>query len=201
VGVGDVVGESPSEVERFHATSGRVTGVIGLVVIGVVVLLPVLDSDVRHPLWLWPACGLAAVLLWCAMLRPRVWVEPGRLVLRNMLDTVRVPLAAVGQVSVRQFLAVAVGERRYVGTGVSRSRRQGFRDDRNKSGQPEDLSYGAWVENRLWELTDTARRDAGLKAGSEEQAALAQDVRREPAWPEIALIALFAVLLVLAVAL
>jgi len=199
--VGDVVGEGGSEVERFHATSGRVTGVIGLVVVGVVVLLPVVDRDLDRPLWVWPACGLAAVLLWCALLRPTVWVEGDRLVLRNMLDTVRLPLAGVEQVSVRQFVAVRLGEKRYVGTGVSRSRRQGLRDDRKAGQGAEDLSYGAWVENRLWELTDAARRDRGIRPAGAEQAALAEEVRRQPAWAEISLLALFGVALVLAIVL
>jgi len=187
--VGDVVGEGTSRVERFHPTNGRVTGILGLLAVAVLVLLPVVDRDVDYPLWAWPAFGLAAVLLWAAMLRPAVRVEGERLVMRNMLDTVEVPLAGIDTVSVRQFVVVRIGDKRYVGTGVSRTRRQGFRDDRKPAGEVTDLSYGGWVENRLWELTDTARRDRGIRPASEEQGALAAEVRRQPAWLEIGLLA------------
>ena len=76
---------------------------------------------------------LAAVLAWASMLRPALWATPDHLVMRNMLETVHVPLAAIEQLAVRQVLAVRAGDRRYVSTVVGRPLRKAMRPGRSGS--------------------------------------------------------------------
>ena len=49
------------------------------------------------------------------------------LVLRNMLSTIYIPLAAIEEVAVRQVLAVRAGDKRYVCAGVGRTLRQAMK--------------------------------------------------------------------------
>lgn len=188
--------------ERFTVWSGRITGIVGLVAVGVAVLFGVTGVGAPYDPVVYPVCGLVAVLLWVMLLRPSAAIEGDRLVLRAALSTVRVPLAAIDQVVVRQFLAVRAGERRFSTTGVSRSRRQGMRDDRlGADAGITDRSYGGFVEARIERLAEEARKLQGVELYSDEQDALAAEVRREPAWIEIGLLVLFgAALLVTLVA-
>lgn len=117
------------DVERF-AGSGRVTGVIGLVVAAGIVALGVMDPG-EIPLPVVAGAVLAAVLIWSTMLKPRVFVAAGDLVLRNMLETIRIPLAAIEDLAVRQVLVVRVGEKRFVSPGVGRSVRQAISESRS----------------------------------------------------------------------
>lgn len=184
--------------ERFTVWTSRIMGGVGMAVVVVAVLYGVSGiGDPYHPV-VYAVCGLIGVVLWVMMLRPSVSVEDEGLVLRNGLNTVRIPLAAIEQVAVRQWLAVRLGdERRFTNPGVGRSRRQAFADER-KGDEAEltDLSYGAFVERRIRKLAEEARDRQGVGLFSDEQEALAKAVRREPAWIEIGLL----VVLVLAVA-
>ena len=58
------------------------------------------------------------------------------------------------------------------------------------------MPYADFVENRIYELVDDARTAAGVRAGSKEQLALPDAVRRERAWLPIGLIAAAVVVLV-----
>ena len=183
-------------VERFHPTSGRVTVVLVLLLAGVVVVVGVADpGSVAAPVI--AGAVLAAVLAWASMLRPALWATPEHLVMRNMLETVQVPLAAVEQLAVRQVLAVRAGEKRYVSTVVGRPWRKAVRSGRSghsahtaapAAGEaPAGLPYADFVEQRLHQLMEQAREAAGVRSLSDEQAALAAGVRREPAWLPIGL--------------
>jgi hypothetical protein len=132
------------------------------------------------------------------MLRPSVTAEGDRLVLRNMFDTVSIPLAAIEKVVVRQFLAVAVGGRRYTNSAVGRSMRDIRRDDKRTVDAP-DLSPGGLVESRIRRLAENQRASQGIAEFSDEQVALAEDVRRDWAWPEIGLLAAFGLALVVTI--
>ena len=57
------------------------------------------------------------------------------------------------------------------------------------------MPYADFVEHRLHELVDGARTAAGVRAGSPEQLALPDAVRREPAWLPIGLFVAAAVVL------
>ncbi|WP_457205999.1 hypothetical protein [Nocardioides sp. P5_C9_2] len=172
-------------VEQFHATSGRVTAVLVLVLAGVVVIVGVADPG-SVSVAIVAGAVLSAVLAWASMLRPALWVSGDHLVMRNMLETVHVPLAAIEQLAVRQVLAVRAGDRRYVSTVVGRPWRRAVRTRRTQDapaegGVPGNPSYADFVEERLHLLMEQARTAAGVRSLSDEQAALAAGVRREPA--------------------
>jgi hypothetical protein len=181
--------------ERFHATSGRLTGALTIVVAGAIVLIGFVERSEGFPDWVIAASVLAAVLAWAVMLRPGLWVADGILVMRNMLETVHVPLAAIEEMAVRQVLAVRAGDRRYVSTVIGRSWRRSAGLTRRRPAPddgrtPTDLPYADFAEERLRRLVDDARSVAGVRPGSTEQLALASAVRREPAWLPIVLVAL-----------
>ncbi len=225
----------PDRDEDFRPTSGRVVGSLGLAVLvglgGADLLRGPLGGVVALPGWAWPLLVLLATLVWAAVLRPRVWVGQGDLVLRTMLETVRVPLAAVESLAVRQVLVVAAGGRRYACPALGQTRRTLVRAQRPGSAggagggggigalfgvrswgsgdpAPDDqvaaraheralgVDYPRYVESRLVDLTQRARLEARVRPGSAEQADLAAGVRRQPAWPEIALLAVSALALV-----
>lgn len=182
------------EHEWFTPTSGRVTGVLALLV---VVML--LASAVRHPGEPYaPTLGFGAafagVLVWAALLRPKLAVTDRTLVLRNMLETVRVPLAAVEQVAVRQVLAVRAGGKRYVSPAVGHSLRRVVHSDVPGAKPPGAdigrdsvaMPYAEFVASRIRQRCADARAQQGVEDGSDEQFALAADVRRHPAYAEIA---------------
>lgn len=183
-------------IERFRPTSGRVTGVLALVVGGVVAVLGIVEG---FPAPVVAGAVLVAVLAWAAMLKPRVLVADRRLVLRNMLETTSIPLAAIEELAVRQVLAVRVGEKRYVSPAVGRSWRNTLKSSKRPAPGEEtgaarkDPAYADVVEARIRQLVDDDRAMRGIKRYSPEADALAAEVRRTPAWLEIALVGLAAV--------
>ena len=154
----------------------------------------------RVPLYVPAAALFAGVVLYTSTVRPRVWVQGHELVLRNMLNTIRIPLAAVEELAVQQLLAVRAGGKRYVCAGVGRSMRQamkgssvqkaraqmgGLRGELSAVREP-GMHYGDFVEIRLQELVNEDRARRGIGRFSAEADELAKQVRREWAWPEIA---------------
>ena len=119
----------------------------------------------------------------------------------NLFETVRLPLAAVESVVVRQVLAVRVGDKRYVSPAVGRTFRQALkkpRSTRELAMTPvpgeglvaeEGMSYADYVEDRLREMVAGARSRRRVKIGSPEQAALAADVVRRPALVQLGAVA------------
>lgn len=174
---------SDEAVERFRPTSGRVLGLVALALAAFVVVIGLVDRTHGFPLPVVLGAVVFAILVWSSMLRPRVWATREHLVMRNMLDTAWVPLAAIEQVVVRQVLAVRAGERRFVSPAIGRSWRQTLKS--NKSTATALESYPVFVEERISRLADDARAQQGIRRFSDEQVALASAVRREPAWPEI----------------
>ena len=189
------------EVERFTVWGGRIIGGIGLAVIAVVLVFGVVGSTAPYHPAAYPICGLVALAIWVMLIRPAVSVAEGRLLLRNPVSTVSIPLASIEHLVVRQWLAVRAGTQRFNNAGIGRSYRQGLRDDRRGAvtgAEIATLSYGAVVEHRLQKLAEEARLREGVELYSDEQVALADDVRREWAWPEIGLLAVLVVALVVA---
>ena len=191
-----------SKAERFHATSGRVTGWMTVVVAAVVALTGAFYVDDGFPLWLVAAAVLAAVLAWAAMLRPALWVHEEVIVMRNMLETIHIRLVAVEELAVRQVLAVRAADRRWVSTAIGRSLRKTMSSGRRPAGGLDgkaatSVKYVDFVEERLHRLIDEARRAAGIRPGSPEQLALPDAVRRERAWVPIGLIAVASAALLL----
>jgi hypothetical protein len=191
---------SEEPVERFRPTSGRIIGVVALLIAASVLVIGLVDRDHGFPLPVMAAAVVAGIVVWAAMLRPRVWVTGEDLVMRNMLHSVWIPLAAIEQVAVRQVLAVSAGDRRFVSPAIGRSWRQAARSvGSRKDAAALAQSYPDFVEERIAQLAEAARAQAGVRLLSDEQLALASGVRRAWAWPEV--VALAAAGLVLVVSL
>lgn len=184
-------------VEEFRPTSGRVQGVIAVTAAAALAAIGLRDLDSGFPAPLVAACLLLGVLAWASMLRPRVWATADDLVMRNMLHTVTIPLAAIRSVVVRQVLAVGVGEGRYVSPAIGQSARATARGDQAGVKKSPTESYPVFVEERIVQLADTARSALGVEKHSAEQIALAEGVRRSWAWPEIVALGACAIALVL----
>jgi hypothetical protein len=174
-------------VEDFRPSSGRITGVLGVLICVGIVVLGVAESDRGFPPAVVWAALFGAVLFWSASLRPRVRATESELRLRNMLTTVAVPLAAIEQIVVRQVLSVRAGDRRYISPAVGKSWRQVLKSSRGRD-PGADASYPTFVEERLHKLAEDARAREGIALMSDEQLERAQGVRREWAWPEIVLL-------------
>ena len=186
-------------VEEFHPTSGRAQGVIAVTAAAGLVAIGLRDVDSGFPAPLIAVCVLLGVLAWASMLRPRVWATADDLVMRNMLHTVRIPLAAIQTVVVRQVLAVGVAKGRYVSPAIGQSARATARADKADAKKSATESYQVFVEERIVQLADNARSEAGVEKFSDEQVALAAGVRRSWAWPEIAALGAGVLALVLTV--
>ena len=186
-------------VERFQPTSGRFSGWAAVLLSAAVVVAMVAYLDDGFPAWVGGVGLLVGVLSWAAMLRPALWVTEEHLVMRNLAETVQIRLAAVEELVVSQVLAVRADDRRLVSTVLGRTWRKSMMSRRAPSSQDgphEGMRYVDWAEHRLRELVDAARDRAGVTAGSEEQRAMPDAVRREPALLPLALIAVAAVLMV-----
>ena len=209
--------ESAEEaVERFVPTGGRITGVVGLVMAAGVIVLWLVDRD-NVPAPVAAGALVGGVLVWASLLRPRVSASRETLFLRNMLETIHIPLAAVDELMVRQVLSVRVGEKKYVCPAVGRKLRTVMRAPRaapllspnmpedlqvdiGPSSEPDrpatDIDYADHVEDRLHDLVAEARERHGIRRYSDDAEALGRDVRRAPAWPEIVALVVSAGLLV-----
>lgn len=198
---------SETVVERFPPTSGRFSGILGLLTAVVVLVAAVWAGLEGTALGVAIVAVLGAVLVWIALLRPQVSVTESDLVLRGMLHTDRIPLAAIEKVVITQVLAVAAGGRRFVSPAIGHSVResakrrrlggleqQGF-DDLARAATPRSGGRGAvqeYVESRIVHLAEEERARHGVPRGSAEQRALAAGIRRTWAWPEIGGIAVLA---------
>lgn len=181
------------ETEVFRPTSGRVSGALAMLVAGLVVAVAVLDGEGGFGPRIATAAVLGGTLAWASMLRPRVLLGGDQLVLRNMVETVRIPLAAVEELVVRQVLAVRAGDRRYVSPAVGRPLRKVVRNkpvQHDPARPPTEVPYADYVEQRIRRRAEDARSAAGVRRGSTDQVALAAGVRREPAVLPIALLVL-----------
>jgi len=201
--------------ETFRSSGAVVVGGITVVVSLVLAVLAALHPSAGAPDWISAGLFLFAVLVYLAQVRPAVVLRDAHLVLRNMVGSVHVPLAAVKDVRVRQFLSVEVGRRTYDCAAVGRTRRQIAKDARHTRGTtpaswqpgdstgswqpssaaPAELSYGRFIETKILQRATAARVDRGIEHRSEEQDALADDVRTVWAWPEIALLSVAVLLL------
>jgi hypothetical protein len=182
--------ESDAVVEKFPPTSGRFSGILGLVTAGVVLTLAVAAWDPGVPLGVALGALLGALLAWASLLRPALWVTRRDLVLRSMFHTDRVPLAAIDKVVVTQVLAVSAGGKRYVSPTIGYTARQTVKARINTQAGPDKApsalnTHQVFVEERLNHLAQDARDRLGITRGSPEQQALAADVRRTYAWPEL----------------
>jgi hypothetical protein len=210
------------EVQTFRATSGRVTGVIGLGLSATVAVLFVVTEppSVAVPGVL--GCAFFGVLVWAAMLRPGVSATADELRLRNFAEDVTIPLASIDTVAVRRYLVVRSGGVKYICPAVGRSLRKTVRAEMKWQGnaqllapglQPGDIGapvkteaknaetvdYADFVETQIAHLAQVDRARRGIEARSEEEYELGSQVVRRRAWREIGVLVALAVAFVVAV--
>ena len=184
-----------TQAERFVATGGRLPAMGGFAILALVTWLSATGSEGGFG---WPGVVISAglaVVLWATLLRPAVWASAEHLTLRGLVDTVRIPLAAIDAVAVRQFLVVASGERQWTCSAISRSGRQlriaqqradtsyaagevatagmigtdkAAAATERRSQTIEKNDYGTFVEERILSLADNARARSGIRKGSPE---------------------------------
>jgi hypothetical protein len=182
-------------IEKFQPTNGRVVGVLGLVAVLALMTLGAIDG---YPVWAVGLLAVVAVMTWAAVLRPGVRIVGDDLELRNMFVTQSVPLGAIEEVAVRRVLAIRAGDRRFVSPAISRSLRQTLRP---KKGDQPVPAYPDFVEGRIRAAAADHRDRVGIRARSDEQDALAHDVRSDPAWPELGALAVAVLILLVGVVL
>jgi hypothetical protein len=198
-----------SVIESFAPTTGRVLGVITLV-IGAVVFVDILVE------WrTWPGLTAAATVLavatfvWLALVRPSVVAYPDVVVIRNVLSDVHVPWHLVESIAIAPVLTVVADGRSYrssaiaVSGGDRRALRRaqraaldaatqrvpaGAADLVNRPTTPADLGPSQYIVTRLNMLAEKHAEDSKRHAR----------VERRWRWPELAFIAVMAALAVLA---
>ena len=198
--------KTPAPIEKFKPTNGFIIGYAGLVMCAFAVVYAAVSVHTLAGLRVALGFALGGLVAWLSLLRPRAAVYPGVLRLRNSLLDVEVPLALIDDVTVRQTLNVWVGERRYVCVGIGRSRRRMFKSRRpgitallgmerlhsyaEEANRPATdqtgMLYETYVVTRIEELVEEARKQL---AGEPPQG----QVRRLPAWLEIAALAVLTI--------
>jgi hypothetical protein len=163
--------------EKFPPTSGRVMGIVAVLLCATVLVYAVVDKEGGFEAPVAWGAAFGGILSYAALLRPGVRVESDALVMRNMVDTNLVPLAAIEEVAVRQVLAVRTDEKRYVSPAIGTSFLRTIRPRVGRDGMPE-LTYPDYVRERILNLADGARR----RTGSADH----PPARRLWAWPELA---------------
>lgn len=197
--------------ERLPRSGTRLWSVAGYAVALALLVGTLVDGLGRTDLLGASLALLAAGLTTVVYVRPAVELDGDDLHLRRMLSTVTIPLAAVEKAVVSRFLAVFAGERRYVSTTVQRTLRAvvgarsggGAGPSRAAAGEAAGEAVGPageadLVEQRIAQAAEDARRRQGIAQLSDEQLALAAQVRRSWSWPAVAAVAVPGVLVVLA---
>jgi hypothetical protein len=196
------------KVQTFRVTSGRVTGVIGLVMCVTVAVLFVLTEPPAAAVAGGLGCGFVAVLSWAALLRPRVAATAEELWMWTLLQKVAIPLASIDTVLVRRYLVVRAGGVKYICPAIGRSLRQTARTEMKWQGSSQmlapgmqinderiaaqtdvkdtkELAYADFVETEIVRLADADRLRRGIEPRSEEEYELGAQVRRQWARLEI----------------
>jgi len=185
--------------DTFRSSGAVVFGGITVISAFGLAVLAAIHPNAGAPGWISAALVLLALVVYVAQVRPAVVLEESDLVLRNMLESVHVPWPVVGEVRVRQFLTVEVGDRSYDCAAVGRSRRQVRRDNREiVANNPAEQSFGRFVETKIRNRAAEARRRRTPEAVP-EHLAMDDGVRRVRAWPEIVLLVASMVALVVTI--
>ncbi|MBA2464732.1 MAG: hypothetical protein H0V42_07140 [Nocardioidaceae bacterium] len=197
----------PRPVERFKPTSGIFTGYAGvalvLLTVGYVAYTVHTVTGLRIAL----AAVFFGLIVWVTQLRPRATVYPQHLVLKNSVRDAHVPLDAIDEISLGQTLNVWVGDQRYVCIGIGNSIRAEIKSHRKReqtvgssrlteltlraeraNNDERAMSYQTFVETRLEELVDAAKRQRGPKV---EVSTVAEPGYRI-AWVEVAALVVIA---------
>jgi hypothetical protein len=206
--------EQPTaEITRFRATNGRAMGVLGLALCALVAGVLIATEPPQGAIPGVLACLFAAGLVWMALLRPSVAATETDLYMRNLFESVRIPLASVDTVLVRRYLLVRSGGRKYICPAISRPLRKTVRNEMKWGGQQlmgpgvpaerlgalqtdvkdqPDLAYPDFVEQRIASLAANDRVRRGIEERSEEEYELGSEVVRRIAWVELGALAVLA---------
>lgn len=191
------------QIQHFPPSSGRWTGGLGIVLALAVAGVAVTEIGTGWGRATLVGALLAAVVLYAAMLRPRVSLTQDALVLRGMTDTVHLPLVSIEELVVRQLLVVRAGDRRFTNSGLGRSWRTLARTPAARSGERIEIHDGIapvdFAEERIRQALDDARRVSGVKPWRDQPDETLPPVRRERAWWLVALMGVLAVLFVVLV--
>ena len=182
--------------EWFHSTSGRYVGTAGLVAALAVSVLVLFDVRGSHTVTYVAGALLTALACWAVLLRPRVGLTADTLVLRLVLRTAFVPLAAIESIGVSQVLAVRAGGRRFVSAAIGKPLRRAVMEAHGATPRPKgddaqgrSMPYVDFVEDRIRDRRAEvmrARLAAAERAGEDAAPDDPGPVRVEPAGPEIA---------------
>ena len=194
------------EVQNFRVTSGRVTGVIGLVMCVVVAAIFVVTE---HPAVAVPGvlgCAFVGVLTWASLLRPRIAATAEDLWMWTLFEKVAIPLASIDTVLVRRYLVVRAGGVKYICPAIGRSLRPTARTEMKWQGSSQlltpgmradampaqtdvkkapELAYADFVETEIVRLANADRLRRGIEPRSEEEYELGAQARRQWAWLEL----------------
>jgi len=206
------------EVQRFRPTNGRATGYLGLGLCTLGAVLCATSGSTRLAVSGAIGCALAAVLVWAAMLRPKVTASTSELQMRTMFEDVTIPLASIDTVVVRRYLLVRSGGNKYICPAISRSLRKTVRAEMKAGGSQQmlapgvttggrdrtgslqtdvkgqyDIDYPDFVEQQIVRLAGDDRARRGIEPRSEEEYDLGGEVERRTAWLEIVVLALLGV--------
>ena len=179
-------------LEKYRSGGGQVSGMVGLLATALVAVLVLVD----YPSGGWKillGCAFVGLGVWAALLRPVVVLSGERVLLRGIASEVSIPLAAVEGVVVSQFVVVRAGASSWSCPGVGRNRRQIRRlAGAPTSPDPTDVYTGRVANQmvaRLEQRAEDERAKLGIALMSDEQVALADDVRRVWSWPLLAALA------------
>ncbi|WP_310964459.1 hypothetical protein [Nocardioides terrisoli] len=171
-------------------TSGSVSGWLGECIVVIVIIMAVTGGGGLPMARVVIGALLVAVLIWAFLLRSRVVLRDDGILLRNVFSDTSVPYGLVDRVTVRSVTHVFVGERRYVGVGVGRSRRAMTRQTPTRGTEPDTPRTrlaGSDLPDFLEQQVAVRLKDATPGEGV---------VRRRWAWPEIAVTGVLAVVFV-----
>jgi hypothetical protein len=183
---GAIVKGAVVEVEKFHSSGSRILGVIGIV-LAFALAAGLADGGISgNDGLVLCVVGFFAVLVWSAMVRPQLRLAGDRLLVRDMFSSYSFLLAAVEAVEARQVVVVRAGGRKFISAAVSKSLYQVLKDNRGVA--RDEKAYPNFVENRIRSRADDERAKLGAAQGE-----VPLDLRRKRAWPEIALLVVFAV--------
>jgi hypothetical protein len=162
--------KSPKNTREFNfpPNNGVLTGVIAIVLGIAGLVLAWMSTRTIVGARLGIGSALLIVVAYAFLLRPRIKVSDGVLLLVNPLEDVSMPLSIVDKVLVRSTTKVYVDEKKYSGVAVGRKVRHMAGNNRPQPDQVPDL-----LEEWVYQLV----KDAKLEPPAPDAA-----VRRMPVW-------------------
>lgn len=195
-------------IEKFGPNSGRFVGWLTMIFVGAGAAVALADGWHDSDPAVLAALAVVALLAWAVLLRPAMYTDGEQLELRNPFQSTFIPLAAVESADSRLVFVVMTADEVFRSTAVTTKRRDLFEQVRGaRSNMPNRgvgpmqdpnmglasqasfadataPNYGRLVEDRILHLADEARA----------KRLPVTDVRRELAWPVLAVLAVLTVL-------